>query len=301
MAAAPGADMLLLVLLLLFMVIVLLALGHLCGVPATIADLRQQLSEWASFHEVVHRVDGRSWGLEKTFTLSMDLASTRPAIQSSCSWATVPGRRYEYGLVLWAAGVALSRLLTEQRASLAKSTFRAGCSVIEVGAGQALVSMVVHELFPGLKHVVVTDGDTDVLHSAGANILSNFGAEVASEAFVLALLRWGDAAHIARALQVNNGATYDVILGSDVTYTADGDHALVSTICDLAHESTEVWITHEIRDRPTTELDGLLRGAFRSVESFSTEVGAQEAGHSTSVSIVGWHCIGKVKLSDEAQ
>ncbi|CAE8622289.1 unnamed protein product [Polarella glacialis] len=255
-------------------------------------ELWNLLGDWAVVHNVSREVDCRPWGFDRSFVISQDLATTTSAADStsSLSWASGP-RRWDFGHALWNGAVAMSRLFSEQRASLSKGAFAPGKAVIEMGCGQGLVSMVVFELFPELQRVVATDGCDEVLKSAACNLKANLGSE--SDSLMLAQLCWGDAEHIAGALALNGDSKYDVVLGADVTYLEEHDE-LVDTILALSHRATEVWITHEPRSRSIVGLEERLRREFRRVTTLTVQLTASEAGREEGYLIVGWHCIGKV-------
>eukprot|EP00408_Alexandrium_pacificum_P023587 CAMPEP_0171182668 /NCGR_PEP_ID=MMETSP0790-20130122/14886_1 /TAXON_ID=2925 /ORGANISM="Alexandrium catenella, Strain OF101" /LENGTH=280 /DNA_ID=CAMNT_0011647629 /DNA_START=50 /DNA_END=892 /DNA_ORIENTATION=+ len=260
--------------------------------PAVLSELRHLVRDWAAVHEVVRRVDCRPWGLERTFVISQDLATTSPAKEPVCSWAPVPGRKWEFGLSLWSAAFALARLLCEQRAELSQGAFKDGRTVIELGCGQALVSMVAAALFPGLARIVATDGSEDVLRSARTNVATNLPRD--AEILHLLLLRWGCREHERLALELNAGKAYDVVLAADVTYMEECSD-LVSSILALSHSETEAWVLHEPRRRSASDLEARLRDGFSSVTHFEMELTAQDIGRDETVRILGWHCIGKAK------
>jgi len=260
-------------------------------VPGIIKELLRMVGDWAAVHEVTRRVDCKPWGLDKTFTILQDHATTTPAEDPLCSWAPVPGRRYEFGLSLWNGALALSRSLIERRASLSSGSFGKGRSVLELGCGQALVAMVVHELFPDLCRIVATDGSSDVLMAAEANVLANLGPE--TNKLELAVLSWSQAEDMERILSLNGGRPYDVILGADITYMEEHDE-LVRTIVAMSHDSTEVWITHEPRRRATEPLVERLRQEFRTVEETSQVLTRQETGRIDEVAVLTWYCTGKI-------
>lgn len=268
-----------------------LALGGVWVVrelPASLRELWRLVGDWVVIHEVAREVDCAPWGLQRKFKIVQDHGAT--VQDRACPWAPGPGQKWAFGLSLWNGGVALSRVLVEQQASLAAGAFAQGRSVIELGCGQALVSMVALALFPHLRRVVATDGSEEVLLAAKANVTANVvpGAKMPE----LASLFWGCREDIQRALALNDGAPYDVVLGADITYM-EGVSELVSTIVELSHCNTEVWITHEPRRRSTDHLVKRLRTEFRSVEEFPVCLAPKDIGRSEAVSIVAWHCVGK--------
>merc|ERR1711920_970988 len=106
--------------------------------------------------------------------------------------------------------------------------------------------MVLIEAFPHLSRVVITDGHEGVLRLAKQNLEANIPTP--KPALALARLLWGNTRDEERALQINDGARYDVVLGADVTYDGDLGGALVDTIVRLSHSGTVVWLAHEERE-----------------------------------------------------
>merc|ERR1712013_457640 len=151
--------------------------------------------------------------------------------------------------------------------------------------------MVVLELFPGLKHIVATDGSEDVLCSAEESMSSNMGSKASS--IDIALLRWGCDEDLGHVLALNGGSGYDVVLGADLTYTAEHD-SLISTILEVSHNRTEVWLTHEPRRRSVEGLATRLRNEFQNVTEFELELTPDETGGAGICPIIGWHCVGKL-------
>lgn len=271
-------------------ILALLCSASWLGLPAVLQELWRLVGDWAVVHEGTRRVDCAPWGLKRSFTIAQDFAEPGSS-SASLSLGGAPGRPAYLGLSLWNGGVALSRRLAEHRDALQKGIFSEGNSVIELGCGQALVAMVVLELFPGLKHVVATDGSEDVLRSAEGNISLNMGSE--ANAIKIALLRWGHIEDLGRVLALNGGRGYDVVLGADLTYTEDHD-SLISTILEVSHKRTEVWLTHEPRRRSVESLATRLRDEFQSVTEFALELTLDETGRAETCPIVGWHCVGKL-------
>jgi len=265
-------------------------------VPAILQELRHSVEEWAAVHEVTRQVDCRPWGLDKRFTILQDHATTSPAKEATCSWATVPGRKWEFGHTLWNGALVMTKSLIERRHVLAKGMFSEGRSVLELGCGQPLVSMVLLELFAGLGKIVATDGSEEVLLAAEANVTANCGPE-RNPKFVLAPLFWGRQHDISQVRALNGNNNFDVILGSDVTYAEEFDE-LVDTIVELSHAETEVWITHEPRQRSVEPLLARLRREFGIVEERELRLAKEETASGATdrkdVTILSWHCTGKV-------
>lgn len=257
-------------------------------------DIHTVLREWVGFFrnwEVVHEdsrtVDCTPWGLKKSFTLAQEVLV--PVLGPGPDFMAPPALP-DTGLCVWNGGVALSRWLTEERQAKRSGAFARGKSIVELGCGQALVSMVASELFSGLKHIVATDGSEDVLRSAEANISTNLDS--GANGIELELLRWGRREDIDRVLARNDGRGYDAILCADVTYM-ETHFSLLSTILELSHESTELYVTHEPRRRSMDSLVARLREDFRSVTEVSMDLSPEEASRSESVRIICWHCVGR--------
>lgn len=261
--------------------------------PGIVKELWRLMDDWAATHEVTRQVDCGPWGLQRKFTIAQDHATTTPASNAICSWAAGPGRKWEFGLSLWNGALALSRLLVQRRADLAAGAFGPGRSVVELGCGQALVSMVVIELFPHLRRVLATDGSEEVLRAAGANVVANLGAAAAGRV-ELAPLRWGCPEDVRGALELNGGSCYDVVLGADITYAEEWEEPLVEAVAGLSHAGTEVWITHEPRRRSTEGLVQRLRASFATVEESTLPMAPSDLGRGEHVDILVWRCTGKL-------
>merc|ERR1712150_107537 len=180
-----------------------------------------------------------------------------------------------FGFSLWNGALALSRHFAEERIKLRASCFAEDRTVLELGCGQALVSMVVLELFPEVSRVVATDGSEEVLRAASSNVIANLANSnvAAAGRLMLVPLRWGHEGDINSVLELSNtGRTrgYDVVLGADVTYRTELQATLVDTIWELSHSTTEVWLAHEPREHaPAGKVESLLRNSFGFVESLS--------------------------------
>lgn len=258
------------------------------SVPETVKELRRHVGSWSTVNALTRRVNCRPWGLQRTFTIAQDLATTA---HKSRHHADLGAKlEWEIGCSLWNGAVALSRLFTEDRLALQSTTFADGRSVIEIGCGQALASMIVSELFPGLSRVVATDGSTDVLRSAGVNLHANLGEGHRIET---APLCWGNQEHIANVLAMNGGACYDVVLGADVTYMMD-TYPLLQTILDLSHPGTEVWLAHEPRRRSLAGFLEHLRKEFNT-RDINIKLTPEDTGGNGFIDVLGWHCVGKLE------
>jgi len=280
-----------------FVVILLVGLVWILrDVPTVAREFWAHCSDWARVHEVVRAIDCTAWGLPKVFTIAQNLASTTPH-DGTGTWALsdiASRRKWEFGHSVWNGAVALVRKFCEEQESLRFGPFMPRRTVIELGCGQALVSMVILELFPHVRRVVATDGSEEVLRAACANVDTNLADDLAHKLSVK-LLRWDNDDDIEKARAMNYGKGYDVILGADVTYT-DNHQLLLSAVQKLAHDKTELWIAHEPREhRPSGEVEVLLRENFSTVSGFNVELSADfnVASLGKALTIVGWRCTGR--------
>jgi len=124
--------------------------------------------------------------------------------------------------------------------------------VLELGAGVGFSSLVANSL--GAAEVVITDGNEDVLKLADENIAVNVPRESAGVVRT-ARLRWNtdDEAALLRA---QDGAPWDFVLASDVTYRKAGWKDLTACISHLTGPTTKVILSMEPRNKG--EVEGVL-------------------------------------------
>lgn len=152
------------------------------------------------------------------------------------------------GHYLWPAAPALVQYLLEEDDS--------AVSVVELGAGCALVSLAALQLFAdSLKCIVVTDHDPGTLKRARENYESTLKEvkdnrkqdlvkEVSSVPILFESLSWGEehgAKILLETLHSTIGTTkqFDLVLGSDLIYCIDVIEPLLSTVSFLLNKSEE--------------------------------------------------------------
>ena len=111
-----------------------------------------------------------------------------------------------------------------------RSTLRAD-SVVEVGCGLGLGSLVALHCGVAAGAVVATDGDDRALGKAARNAARH---PFEDREVVVRKLRWGDAAAAASlAADTNDGAKFGLVLGADVVYDERAVAPLVATVLAL--------------------------------------------------------------------
>merc|ERR1712046_556364 len=96
----------------------------------------------------------------------------------------------------------------------------------------------------------------------------------------------------SRVLLLNGDSKYDIVIGADVTYNDDPE-PLISTMWELAHCQTHVFLSHEPRSHvPRDGIDLTLRAHFRTVTCTTVQLDAKETSSGERSEIVLWRCIG---------
>lgn len=129
------------------------------------------------------------------------------------------------GSVLWSGSVVLAE-------HIRNSGIAAGASVLELGAGLGLVSIVASCL--GASAVVATDGDKAILPVLQRNILRNLDSSHAP--VDVRQLWWGDVP-AARTL-----GSFDMIIGSDLVYGSDSVVGPVAREASFAQLLCTMWL-----------------------------------------------------------
>ncbi|EER92872.1 hypothetical protein BDA96_01G542200 [Sorghum bicolor] len=171
------------------------------------------------------------------------------------------------GLMLWESAQFMCSLLAENPYIVA------GKRVLELGCGSAGICSMVAASFT--QFVVATDGDEESLDLLRQNISSNLEPNSLSRIKIRKLF-WGnkDDTQAVRELS-GNGAGFDCIIGTDVTYNPDAIHPLFVTarelISDRANkDSTPALILCYIQRR--VDEDSILSNAtsqgFRLVDKW---------------------------------
>ena len=148
------------------------------------------------------------------------------------------------GLALWKASEVLAQFLCSspnhvrsnrrQAASTLEAENHDGCvkqkHVLELGAGLGLCGIVAHRL--GAQHVMLTDGDTEVLTNLKHNIERNVDNVDATRSISCSQLIWGRNLDefSKKQQQIYKRERYDVILASDLVYMTKSLEPLWQTI-----------------------------------------------------------------------
>ena len=160
------------------------------------------------------------------------------------------------GTRVWDGGVLLSRDLEHAAPRLAL----AGASVVEVGCGTGLVSMVAASL--GAR-VVATDVPSVAARCAEVVAANGFGGLVHA-----APLAWGDASHAAAVVAAAGGCV-DVVLFSDLAAPAACVEPLLRTLRALQPARARMLLVCQLQREFTAPLlEGLRRewpGCLREV------------------------------------
>jgi predicted nicotinamide N-methyase len=149
--------------------------------------------------------------------------------------------------VVWDAGVALCDWLCEA----GREAVAPGSSIIELGSGTGLVSIVAARL--GAQRVVATDLEPALL-LLGRNVWQQGSADRCA----VRRCMWGDKADIhqireeQRRTIPGSDEKFDVVLGSDLTYkeTNDAAAALLGTICEFLAPGATAYVSFKFRANP---------------------------------------------------
>ena len=205
------------------------------------------------------------------------------------------------GSVLWSGSVVLATLLHRHAVEWG---LRAGSSVIELGAGLGLVSIVASCLGAS---VAATDGDSAILPMLSRNVLLNLDGGCG--AVDVQQLRWGNAT-AAREL-----GTFDFVIGADLVYGSDsvqGNDAressfaeLLCTMWLLSHENTLLvlayterkaiesrffqllWVHFEGAQLPSAVVSGVPESAKVQLFTFRPRARAEVLGGTSSATASG--------------
>ena len=131
--------------------------------------------------------------------------------------------RDQTGCFLWSASLALARwLANDERAQ----SYLAGCKVVELGAGCGAPGIAA-ALYCRCASVMLTDLSTTTLDNLRANAALNRPACTTS--CEVSALDWAATEESWRAV-VGGSTPVDTVLGSDLTYTADGASLIGSVV-----------------------------------------------------------------------
>lgn len=125
------------------------------------------------------------------------------------------------GLMLWESARLMCNLLAENPSIVE------GKSVLELGCGSAGICSMISVPFAEL--VVSTDGDTEALTLLHENVASNIDPGLIQK-MVIKKLTWGKKEDI---MAVKEHGSFDLIIGTDVTYYTEAISPLFETASDL--------------------------------------------------------------------
>ncbi|CAM0870688.1 unnamed protein product [Alopecurus aequalis] len=129
------------------------------------------------------------------------------------------------GLMLWESAQFMCHLLAENPSIVA------GKRVLEIGCGSAGICSMVAASFAQL--VVATDGDAESLDLLRQNTSANLEAEFLNRISIRKLF-WGDEDDTEAVRELSgDGAGFDCIIGTDVTYNPDAILPLFKTAKEL--------------------------------------------------------------------
>ena len=188
-------------------------------------------STWQYFFSVpttcIHDMPAHATGIPDDILRRVELRNGRDPAFSSCCQSfeieqVIGGT--DTGSVLWSGSVLLAEHI--RRRGIA-----AGSSVLELGAGLGLVSIVASCLGAS---VVSTDGDAAILPVLQRNIVRNLDAS--HPAITVQQLWWGDVS-AARAL-----GAFDMIIGSDLVYGSDSVVGAAAREASFAQLLCTMWL-----------------------------------------------------------
>lgn len=125
------------------------------------------------------------------------------------------------GLMLWESARLMCSLLAENPSIVA------GKKVLELGCGSAGVCSMISVPFAEL--VVSTDGDTEALKLLHENVTLNVDPGLIQK-LVIKRLTWGNKDDI---MAIKELGSFEIIIGTDVTYYAEAISPLFETASDL--------------------------------------------------------------------
>ncbi|KAK3064261.1 hypothetical protein LTS18_008780 [Coniosporium uncinatum] len=182
-----------------------------------------------------------------------------PVLIEESPWSLAAGSNV--GFRTWEASLRLAYYLSAEG-----SDFIRGRSVLELGAGAGLLSIICGRLL-GAQQVLSTDGNPEVVVSIQRNIALNRPTpEDYREEHVHARhLDWTELSSLEDTLSLSpQGKTkYDTIIGADITYNKDYFVPLVQTISAL--------------NKMFSDADIVISGAVRNIDTYNAFVSESRA------------------------
>mmetsp|Transcript_32077 Transcript_32077/g.92159 ORF Transcript_32077/g.92159 Transcript_32077/m.92159 type:complete len:291 (+) Transcript_32077:70-942(+) len=170
------------------------------------------------------------------------------------------------GFRVWRAARLLCRYLEQREAGLwapplAKATLRAGCRVLELGAGCGLVGIACAHLG---AEATLTDA-AEVLPMTRRNVGANPLPASAGRAIRVRELAWG-----CDVREAFPRGSFDLVLGSDLTYYQSLYNPLLLTLLQLVDEESEVLLAH-VQRRDELRRWQACCGQYFSIEAVATD------------------------------
>ncbi|KAL5216978.1 hypothetical protein ABZP36_017662 [Zizania latifolia] len=184
------------------------------------------------------------------------------------------------GLMLWESAQFMCSVLAENPSIVA------GKRVLELGCGSAgICSMVAASV---AQSVVATDGDAESLDLLRHNTASNLEPNLLSRILIRKLF-WGDKDDLKAVRELSSdGAGFDCIIGTDVTYNPDAILPLFKTARELISndDSEAALILCYIQRRVDEDsiLDTAVAQGFRLVDKWINKI------HESNGLISSWFC-----------
>ncbi|XP_015627974.2 uncharacterized protein [Oryza sativa Japonica Group] len=184
------------------------------------------------------------------------------------------------GLMLWESAQFMCSVLAENPSILA------GKRVLELGCGSAgICSMVAATV---AQFVVATDGDAESLDLLRENTASNLEPDLLKKILIRKLF-WGDKDDLKAVRELSSdGAGFDCIIGTDVTYNPDAIFPLFKTARELISnkDSDAALILCYIQRRVDEDsiLSTAMAQGFRLVDKWINGI------HESNGIISSWFC-----------
>lgn len=197
--------------------------------------------------------------LQKKTTLTFTPSSSSPSpptIKVNIEFIDDDPGAVQSGHYLWPASSALSQYIVDQYCSISKQqqqqqfmlpSAHSTQSMIELGAGCGLVSLVALQIFTNIKYGVITDHDPGTLQRAKDNYEATFndsmGAEYKKEDRRIEFidLEWGDTKSANNLIQhsLSSASGFDLVLGSDLIYCREVVYPLLLTASCLMKSNSK--------------------------------------------------------------
>jgi len=197
--------------------------------------------------------------------------TSAPVLIEESSWMLAAGSNV--GFRTWEASLRLAYYLSSEG-----SAFIRGRSVLELGAGAGLLSIICGRLL-GAQQVLSTDGNPEVVESIQRNIaLNRQSSEDGRDEHIHARhLDWTELSSLEDTISLSlQGMTkYDTIMGADITYNQEYFVPLMQTISAL--------------NRMFPDADIVISGAVRNIDTYNAFV-SESGACGFDVSEISFEC-----------